>query len=77
MQSAGSMVRTAIVSFLVLFAGRAASAGQPDLIFYQDFDHGPTAVCGGGWACDEAVRAGALAPGRFGNGYRMERARKN
>lgn len=59
----------------------AAQAQTPaevkGLIFYQDFDHGSTTLCGPGWAVTLPVQADRFVSGRFGQGYRMERSRTN
>ena len=55
----------------------AASAEVKGPIFYQDFDHGPTTLCGSGWAVDLPTQADCFVPGRFGRGYRVERGRTN
>ena len=54
-------------------------AGSPPdgLIFYQDFDHQGRALCGQGWAYDQAVPPERLVPGRFGQACRFERGRQN
>lgn len=63
-----------LVVFLSCAVARAEVEG---LIFYQDFDHGATSLCGAGWAIDLATQADCFVPGRFGQGYRMERGRTN
>ena len=47
------------------------------LVYYQDFDHKGECVCNEGWAYKQAIDPTRLDPGRFGTGYRSERARTN
>ncbi|MEN6547813.1 MAG: LamG-like jellyroll fold domain-containing protein [Armatimonadia bacterium] len=65
----GAVVLTLLLSLTPLFAS--------DVIFYQDFDHGPLTVCGSGWAADLPTSPEGFVPGRFGKAYRMERQRTN